>query len=173
MGGKTGLAMRYLAFASSFDETIAGDGKIPAATLAALRRLVASGRQLILLSRRPVEQLAERVPTDLFACVVAEYGGLLRRLATGETRPLASERRPHLRRWSESELSEGVDDESWRHHLERGDYSAWMRAGISDETLASQVAAIEREAAGYGHPVHDSRRRIFAAIRERYLAGRA
>jgi 3-deoxy-D-manno-octulosonate 8-phosphate phosphatase KdsC-like HAD superfamily phosphatase len=67
--------MRYLAVASSYEETIAGDGQIPAATLSALRRLVASGRQLVLLSRRTVEQLAECVPPDLFACVVAVPAG--------------------------------------------------------------------------------------------------
>jgi hypothetical protein len=112
----------------------------------------------------------------------------------------ATERRPHLRRWAESELdeaksfwfrgpdkrlnlraptlamfihlAEGVDDDTWRHHLGRGDYSAWIRAGVRDQTLAGQVAAIEQEAGGKDHPADDSRRRVFAAIRERYAEGR-
>jgi hypothetical protein len=30
-------------------------------------------------------------------------------------------------------LGEGVDDDTWRHHLEQGDYSTWLADGISDE----------------------------------------
>jgi hypothetical protein len=60
--------MRYLAVASSYDETIAGEGEIPAPTLA------------------------------MFV-----------------------------------HLGEGVDDDTWRHHLEQGDHSTWLADGISDE----------------------------------------
>jgi hydroxymethylpyrimidine pyrophosphatase-like HAD family hydrolase len=143
----------------------------------------------------PLEGAVDLEPGQALAWRRASGGKPVRfRIAAG-----ASERRPHLRRWAESELDEaksfwfrgpdkrlklrastlsmfihlgeGVDDDTWRHHLERGDYSAWIRAGIGDDTLAGQVAAIERQAAGSGHPVEGSRQRIFAAIRERYLAG--
>ncbi len=48
--------MRYLALACGYDRTIAGGGRIDATTLAGLRRLVASGRQLVLLSRWYLER---------------------------------------------------------------------------------------------------------------------
>src|SRR3954453_13708713 len=81
--------MRYLALACSYDETIAVEGEIDGETELGLRRLVASGRQLILLSRRPVARIAQRLPADLFAVVVAEHGGLLYWPATGRSRRLA------------------------------------------------------------------------------------
>jgi hydroxymethylpyrimidine pyrophosphatase-like HAD family hydrolase len=155
--------------------------------------------------RRYCEAIGERCPLD--GPIDLKPGQALAWRRPGEEQPVifeiapgASERRPHLRRWSESELTEeksfwfrgpegrlklraptlamfvhlgeGVDDDTWRHHLEQGDYSTWLADGISDETLAGQVAAIEREAAGHHDPVGESRRRIFAAIRERYLTGR-
>jgi hydroxymethylpyrimidine pyrophosphatase-like HAD family hydrolase len=66
--------VRYLALACSYDETIAVDGRIDQATEAGLRRLVASGRQLVLLSRRPLEELLATLPEHLFVWIVAEYG---------------------------------------------------------------------------------------------------
>jgi hypothetical protein len=69
--------MRYLAVACSYDETAASDGRIDPATVAGLRRLVASGRHLILVSRRRVEDLLEVLPENLFAWIVAEHGGVL------------------------------------------------------------------------------------------------
>jgi hydroxymethylpyrimidine pyrophosphatase-like HAD family hydrolase len=44
------------------------------------------------------------------------------------------------------ELADGVDDETWTFHRERGDYSAWLRAAIKDEDLAKQATEIERSA---------------------------
>ena len=64
--------MRYLPLACSYDETIAVDGRIDQATEAGLRRLVASGRQLILLSRRPLEELLATLPEHLFVWIVAD-----------------------------------------------------------------------------------------------------
>jgi hydroxymethylpyrimidine pyrophosphatase-like HAD family hydrolase len=81
--------MRYLALACSYDETIASDGRVEPATLAGLRRLVASGRQLLLLSRRPLDDLLATLPENLFAWVVAESGGLLYHPGTRVARALA------------------------------------------------------------------------------------
>jgi hydroxymethylpyrimidine pyrophosphatase-like HAD family hydrolase len=114
------------------------------------------------------------------------------RIAAGRT-----ERRPHLRRWAESQLdegkslwlrgpegrlnlraatlsefvrlAEGVDDGTWLHHLRRGDYSTWFRDGIRDEALAERAAEVERDKE---LPAGDSRLRVVAAIRERYLEER-
>src|SRR5262249_12127523 len=37
------------------------------------------------------------------------------------------------------QLAEGVDDETWLHHLRRGDYSSWFRFTIKDEELAAEA----------------------------------
>jgi hypothetical protein len=65
------------------------------------------------------------------------------------------------------EMASGVDDETWRHHLARGDYSRWFRDAIKDEDLATEAEQIE------GDPAlepSDSRRRIREAIERRYTA---
>lgn len=41
------------------------------------------------------------------------------------------------------EIAEGVDDDTWLFHLQRHDYSTWMRDSVNDETLAEQVEKIE------------------------------
>jgi hypothetical protein len=63
------------------------------------------------------------------------------------------------------QLSEGVDDATWAHHLGRGDYSQWLRESIKDDELASEVAAVEGRADL--SPV-ESRARVRAAIERRY-----
>ncbi len=62
------------------------------------------------------------------------------------------------------QIADGVDDDTWVHHLSRGDYSAWFRDKIKDETLAREAAAIEEQA---GLSPAESRARIRAAV-ERY-----
>jgi hydroxymethylpyrimidine pyrophosphatase-like HAD family hydrolase len=41
-------------------------------------------------------------------------------------------------------LAEGVDEETWSHHLRRGDYSHWLRYIIKDDELADATADFER-----------------------------
>lgn len=65
------------------------------------------------------------------------------------------------------ELAEGVDDETWLHHLKRGDYSRWLGEEIDDEDLAEEIAAIEAEPEP---DAAESRQRIRAAIQRRYTA---
>src|SRR5262245_20483030 len=107
--------------------------------------------------------------------------------------PSRSERRRHLRKYAEGDLGEsrsfyfrgpegklnlraqhlvlflqvadGVDDDTWRHHLERHDYSQWFREAIKDEELASEVAAIE---ARPGLDARESRDLVRTAISQRY-----
>jgi hypothetical protein len=43
------------------------------------------------------------------------------------------------------ELAAGVDDETWSYHLNRGDFSSWLRNAIKDHELAADVAAVERD----------------------------
>jgi HAD superfamily hydrolase (TIGR01484 family) len=81
--------MRYLALCTDYDGTIAHHGKVDAATIAALEELRASGRKLILVTGREIDDLQtvfDRL--DLFDRVVAENGALLYRPATKEERVL-------------------------------------------------------------------------------------
>lgn len=42
------------------------------------------------------------------------------------------------------QLAEGIDEETWMFHLQRGDYSRWFRNAIKDSQLAEEVERIER-----------------------------
>ena len=65
------------------------------------------------------------------------------------------------------QIANGVDDETWLHHLERGHYSRWIREAIKDDALADEAARVER---GRPHDPAASRARIRAAIEHRYTA---
>lgn len=82
--------MHYLALATDYDGTIAHDGIVDADTLAALRRARDSGRKLVLVSGRELEDLfATFDHMDLFDRAVLENGALLYHPATKETRQIA------------------------------------------------------------------------------------
>ncbi|MDQ6734308.1 MAG: HAD family hydrolase, partial [Nitrospirota bacterium] len=81
--------MRYLALAADYDGTLATDGRVDAETVAALEQLIASGRKLILVTGRQLDELLEVFPQiSLCARVVAENGALLYRPATREHKAL-------------------------------------------------------------------------------------
>ena len=61
------------------------------------------------------------------------------------------------------QMAEGVDEDTWLHHLKQGDYSRWFRAAIKDEMLAAKAEEIER-----GKDAHETLGRIREAIEERY-----
>ena len=63
------------------------------------------------------------------------------------------------------QLADGVDDETWLHHLRSGDYSRWFREAIKDEGLAAEAAGVERQA---DLAPRQSRELIKAAIERRY-----
>jgi len=70
--------MRYEALATDFDGTLAERGTVETTTLAALQRFRESGRRLILITGRELDELLEVFPpVDRFDLVVAENGGLL------------------------------------------------------------------------------------------------
>jgi len=70
--------MRYRALATDYDGTLATDGRVEAETVAALRRLLASGRGLVLVTGRQLSELLGIFPhMELFERVVAENGALL------------------------------------------------------------------------------------------------
>ena len=70
--------MHYLALACDYDGTLAKDGVVSPQTIDALERVGASGRKLILITGRLLEDLQMAFPRlDLFTYVVAENGALL------------------------------------------------------------------------------------------------
>jgi hypothetical protein len=62
------------------------------------------------------------------------------------------------------QIAEGLDEETWRHHLERGDYSRWAREAIKDVDLADEIASVERARLAPAA----SRRAVADAINRRY-----
>jgi hydroxymethylpyrimidine pyrophosphatase-like HAD family hydrolase len=82
--------MRYHLLAADYDGTLATDGAVTAETVAALEDVLATGRKLVLVTGRGLEDLL-RVHPDLsiFERVIAENGALLYRPATKERRRLA------------------------------------------------------------------------------------
>jgi hydroxymethylpyrimidine pyrophosphatase-like HAD family hydrolase len=69
------------------------------------------------------------------------------------------------------QVADGVDDDTWLHHLHQHDYSRWMRTALKDEDLADDVARVE-ETFGVAPNLsgRESRERIRAAIESRYTA---
>src|SRR5213593_4769094 len=97
--------MRYHALACDYDGTIAWDGEVSEDTILALQEVRKSGRKLILVTGRDLDDLIKVFPRiDVFDRVVAENGALLYRPATREERPLAQ--RP--------------PDEFWQQLIKRG-----------------------------------------------------
>ena len=63
------------------------------------------------------------------------------------------------------QMAEGVDIQTWLHHLRQGEYSKWMREAIKDEDLAAEVMEIEKNQETEGL---ETRRQIIEAINKRY-----
>ncbi|HEX6241811.1 MAG TPA: HAD-IIB family hydrolase [Polyangiales bacterium] len=63
------------------------------------------------------------------------------------------------------QIADGVDDATWLHHLQRHDYSVWLREAIKNDDLAREVEQIE----GQGdHEGQASRARVREAIERVY-----
>ena len=65
------------------------------------------------------------------------------------------------------QMADGVDDDSWLHHLQAHDYSRWIREAIKDDELADELEQIE------GQPERDpkaTRRAVREAIERKYTA---
>ena len=62
------------------------------------------------------------------------------------------------------QMAEGVDEETWQWHRERGDYSRWFASSIKDHDLAAKIAEIEAGSAR----AHEARQLLREAIEERY-----
>src|SRR5438309_5740792 len=82
--------MRYRALATDYDGTLASHGAVAPETLAALERLAATDRRLILVTGRRIDDLIQVFPeVAIFDRVVAENGPLLYRPKSRETRLLS------------------------------------------------------------------------------------
>jgi hydroxymethylpyrimidine pyrophosphatase-like HAD family hydrolase len=80
--------MRYHALAADYDGTLAHHGQIDDDTWAALRRLRESGRKLVMVTGRQLDDLLAIVPhPEVFDRIVAENGALVYEPATRELRP--------------------------------------------------------------------------------------
>jgi len=83
--------MRYLALATDYDGTLASHGTVAPETLTALRELAATGRKLILVTGRRIDDLTQVFPeVAIFDRVVAENGPLVYRPHSHETRALST-----------------------------------------------------------------------------------
>jgi HAD superfamily hydrolase (TIGR01484 family) len=82
--------MRYLALATDYDGTLASHGVVDQDTVEELKRLAATGRKLLLVTGRQIEDLERVFPeVAIFDRVVAENGPVLYRPSSGEVRLLA------------------------------------------------------------------------------------
>src|SRR5207248_2082480 len=92
-----GHPMRYLALATDYDGTLAHDGRVGEPIVAALERLRKSGRRLLLVTGREMDDLQRTFSrVDLFDRVVAENGALLYRPASREEKVLAEPAPPEF-----------------------------------------------------------------------------
>jgi len=104
--------MRFAALATDYDETLADDGRVLPGTEQALERLRASGRKLLLVTGRDLDDLLSVFPrVELFDAVVAENGALLYLPKSKQERPLAE---PPPKRFAEALRAAGVPITSGR-----------------------------------------------------------
>ena len=91
VAGARAERMRYLALCCDYDGTLATHGKLLPDTVEALEALIASGRRLLMVTGRELDDL-QRVcdRLDLFEYVVAENGALLYHPATRAEKTLAA-----------------------------------------------------------------------------------
>jgi HAD superfamily hydrolase (TIGR01484 family) len=114
--------MQYQALACDYDGTLAWNGVVTDRTIGSLLDIKKTGRKLILVTGRELDDLMHVFPrVDVFDRVVAENGALIYRPSTGEERIIA--RRPpeafiqELRRRGVERISAGrVIVATWRPH---------------------------------------------------------
>ena len=89
--------MRFHVLAADYDGTLAHHGRIDDATWAALRRLRESGRKLVMVTGRELDDLLGILPhPDLFDRIVAENGGVVYDPVTKEAENICTPPPPEL-----------------------------------------------------------------------------
>jgi hydroxymethylpyrimidine pyrophosphatase-like HAD family hydrolase len=82
--------MHFLALAADFDGTLSEASKVASSTLNAIRQLQATGRKMILVTGRSIDNLSQAVPRlEIFDRIVAENGAVLYRPVERKTALLA------------------------------------------------------------------------------------
>jgi hydroxymethylpyrimidine pyrophosphatase-like HAD family hydrolase len=82
--------MHFFALATDYDGTLASDGVVAPSTVAALEKLRVSGRKVLLVTGRQLDDVLHAFPrAELFERIVAENGALLYNPRTRESRLLA------------------------------------------------------------------------------------
>jgi hydroxymethylpyrimidine pyrophosphatase-like HAD family hydrolase len=139
--------LRYLALATDYDGTLAHNGRVDAATLAALDRLRESGRRILLVTGRELPELQVVFPhLDKFDRVVAENGALLFNPATGVERVLAEPPPPpfvdQLRRRGVAPMSIGrAIIATWEPH-EKAVFEAIHELGLEMQVIFNKGAVM-------------------------------
>ena len=166
--------MYYLALACDYDGTLAKDGVVSSKTIDALERVGASGRKLILVTGRLLEDLQQVFPRlDLFTYVVAENGALLYHPASSTEQVLGeAPPRQFLQALQERgvPLSTGrVIVATWHPHettvVEVIGKLGLERQVIKDPDLAAEAETVEKDEK---LSASESRARIVEAIEQRY-----
>ena len=172
-------------------------GEVAAPMLAAVDALVAVGGTPRPVTQEFADAIRHPAPTEIPDTIDpgevlfwAPADGRVERL---RGIPSRSERRRHVRKYSEGELDEdrsfyfrgpkdklnlraqnlalflqigeGVDEATWLHHFRQGDFSRWFRTAIKDDELADEVAEIE---ARPGLSAEDGRALVREAVAQRY-----
>jgi HAD superfamily hydrolase (TIGR01484 family) len=89
--------MRYLALACDYDGTLATDGRVPRPVIEALQHLRRSGRRLLLVTGRELDDLRRVFPAlELFDRIVAENGALVYRPETRDENVLGESPPPEF-----------------------------------------------------------------------------
>lgn len=134
------LTMNYLALATDYDGTIATEGVVDPHTVAALERWRATGRKLILVTGRMLDDLLtilpRYAPLELFDWLVAENGAVLYQPARQTVRILADPLPPEFvqalgdRIGSGSEIYRTGTPGEFEHLIRTGQLTAFSRGRV-------------------------------------------
>lgn len=139
--------MRYLALATDYDDTLATSGRLSHETKAALAELRKSGRRLLLLTGRTLEELVRDCPQlDAFDCIVLENGGILYMPAARRVIPLCAPTAlalvPHLQRRGVHPLIHGQTIVATRRPHEYAVLEAVRDLGLELQIIFNQDAVM-------------------------------
>jgi HAD superfamily hydrolase (TIGR01484 family) len=110
-----------MALATDYDGTLATDGQVPPATLAALEALKASGRKILLATGRHLDDLRRVFPKiDIFDRIIAENGAVLYDPSSREETLLTEEPPP--------EFLQALRDAGVKFDVGRAIISSWTPA---------------------------------------------
>src|SRR5688572_5620205 len=141
------MRMRYVALATDFDGTLACGGRVEGSTIDALKRLAATGRRLLLVTGRKLDDLSSVfAEAELFDRLVVENGAVLHRPSTGETRVLAAAPPPQfvaeLARRGVAPLSAGAPIVATWHPNERTVLDVIRELGLELQVIFNKGAVM-------------------------------